>query len=415
MENNIKTRLIGPFKQILTMDNLPSKGPIEDHQLEIIVDGGILVRNGTIKKVGNFAELHKYSLENKHVVEFVEEDLVLFPGLIDPHTHICYGGSRAKDYAMRLEGKTYLEIAAEGGGIWDTVLKTRNASFDELYEVTVQRAKVLLQSGVTTAEVKSGYGLNFEAEIKMLETIKKVNETLAIDLIPTFLGAHIPDKDFKGNSSGYLKFLSDEILPEIKAKKLANRVDIFIEENAFSTQDASLYLEKAKMLDFDLTVHADQFSTGGSLVAIELGALSADHLEASGELEIKNLGKSEVVAVALPGASIGLGYKFTPARRLLDAGASLAIGSDWNPGSAPMGDLLMQAAVLGVYEKLSMAETWAAITTRAASALKIGNAGRLEKNTKADFIGFPCNDFREILYQQGKLKPKYVWKNGVIC
>ncbi|UOB17747.1 imidazolonepropionase [Abyssalbus ytuae] len=406
--NSKKLKLTGPFKQIITLAGLPLRGPLKNEHLEIIDEGGILIENDTIIEVGKFESLkHKAG----HI-EYIEEDLVALPGFIDAHTHICFAGSRARDYAMRNAGKTYLEIAREGGGIWDTVTKTRQATVEELTRNTIKRAEKHLQNGVTTIEVKSGYGLSVEEELKMLRAITKANESTQADLIPTCLAAHILPKDFEGSHEAYLKQMASTLLPEVKSRKLANRVDIFIEEEAFDGRVALEYLKKAAHAGFDITVHADQFSTGGSKIAIEAGAVSADHLEASTNKEIQQLAKSNVIPVALPGASLGLGCNFTPARKLLDAGTSLVIASDWNPGSAPMGNLLTQASILGSYQKLSNAEVLAAITFRAATALKLTDRGKIEKGLLADVTAFPCRDVNEILYHQGELKPTRIWKKG---
>jgi imidazolonepropionase len=206
--------------------------------------------------------------------------------------------------------------------------------------------------------------------------------------------------------------ITEELLPEIKNRNLSNRIDIFVEKGAFSVDAAKKYLLKAHEMGFDVILHGDQFSTGSAQLANEVNALSIDHLEAADKQEIEILAKGNTIPVALPGASIGLSEPFASARKLLDAGTSLVIASDWNPGSAPMGDLLAQAAILGIYEKLSMAEVWAALTFRAAAALKLNDRGILKPGMKADFIAFKTNDYREILYRQGQLKPEKVWKNG---
>jgi len=198
----------------------------------------------------------------------------------------------------------------------------------------------------------------------------------------------------------------------VQAEGLADRVDIFIEESAFDQSDGRYFLQKAKQLGFSLTVHADQFSAGGSAIAVECGALSADHLEASTDHEITLFGQSDTVAVLLPGASLGLGMGFAPARKLLDTGACVAIASDWNPGSAPMGDLLVQASILGAYEKLTLAETLAGLTFRAAKALRLADRGTIESGRIADMQAYPTADYRDILYNQGTLKPIQVWKYG---
>jgi imidazolonepropionase len=268
-----------------------------------------------------------------------------------------------------------------------------------------------LGEGVTTIEVKSGYGLSLEEELKQLRVIKSASAHTKAKLVPTCLAAHMVPKDFTGTQQEYLEHVVNDLLPVLKQENLTNRVDIFIEESAINTENALLYLNKAKQMGFDITVHADQFTTGGSKVAVEVGALSADHLEASREKEIKLLADSNIVSVTLPGASLGLGMPYAPARKLLNAGACLAIASDWNPGSAPMGDLLMQAAVMSASEKLSAAEVFAGLTFRAASALKM-ERGILAPGMTADMQAYPCTDYREILYYQGKLKPSQVWTGG---
>jgi imidazolonepropionase len=403
-------KLIGPFTQILPLAGLPLKGAIADDQLQIITNGGVLVENGLIINVGDFEKLRKD--HPKAEIEEIEDDRVLLPGFIDCHTHLCFAGNRAKDYAMRIAGKSYLEIAKSGGGIWDSVMQTRQASAAELTGLLKQRISRHLAEGVTTIEVKSGYGLNIDQELKQFQAIKIAADNTLADLIPTCLAAHIKPKDFDGSSSAYLEYILHDLLPKIKQQGLANRIDIFIEESAFSIDEATKYLLAAKQMGFDITVHADQFTPGGSMVAVKVGAVSADHLEASTAQEIKAIAASDTVAVALPGASLGLGVGFAPARELLDAGACLAVASDWNPGSAPMGDLLMQASILSAYEKLTTAETFAGLTYRAAKALNLIDRGTLEKDRLADMQAYPCKNYREILYHQGKLKSTLIWKRG---
>jgi imidazolonepropionase len=405
-------KLTGPFKQLITFDKLPVKGPITDNDPEIINDAGILSENGIIIKTGDFNTLKKEQGNSNYELEQIEKDMVALPGLIDCHTHICYAGSRENDYAKRVSGISYLEIAKQGGGIWDTVTKTRAAGMQELQENTMKRANKLLMQGITTAEVKSGYCLNVEGELKMLRAINQANIETVVDLVPTCLAAHMPPKDFNGSPAEYLEMIVNELLPVIRKERLCNRVDIYIEEGAFSLADAEVYLEKAKEQGFDIVIHADQFSAGGSKLAVKYGAISADHLEVSSGGEIKILAQSNVIPVILPGASIGLGANFAPARRMLDAGTSLAISTDWNPGSAPMGDLLVQSAIIGAFEKLTISETLAGITFRAAAALNLHDRGILAQGNKADMTAFECKDHREILYYQGALKPSKIWKNG---
>lgn len=298
-------KLIGPFSEILTLSGLALNGAINDDQLEVIRGGGVIVEGGKILATGDFEGLR---LANPALsVEKVEGEQVLLPGFIDCHTHICFAGSRAKDYSLRIQGKTYLEIAKSGGGIWDSVTQTRAAALSKLVELLKQRVQRHLTDGVTTIEIKSGYGLDVSNELKMLRAIKEVSLTTVADLVPTCLAAHLLPKDFEGSQTEYLDHVLADLLPLVKAEELADRVDIFIEESAFDRTASVPYLLAAKALGFEVTVHADQFTTSGLEVAIEVGAVSADHLEASTEREAALLKGSETVAVVLPGASLGLG------------------------------------------------------------------------------------------------------------
>ncbi len=405
-------KLLGPFSQLIGLDKLPLKGALQDEQLEIIADGGVLIENGELVATGEFESLIKQYNLGEESIERISGPSIALPGLVDAHTHICYGGSRAMDFAARNGGKTYQEIAAAGGGIWSSVQHTRTAGVEQLSHNILARLKEMITWGVTTAEIKSGYGLSVEHELTQLRAIKKASEKSPLDIVATCLAAHIVPRDFEEGESKYLKMILHELVPQIQAEGLAQRFDAFVEENAFSVRLTKPYLEVLKSMGFGISIHGDQFSTGGSALAVEIGAMSVDHLEASGEAEIKLLSKSEVIPVALPGASLGLGCAFAPARKLLDAGASLAIASDWNPGSAPMGDLLTQASILSTFEKLSAAEVFAGLTFRAAAVLDMKNVGRLKAGYQADLMVFDTNDFREILYQQGRMRPTQVWKKG---
>ncbi len=404
--------LLGPFKALLPMSGLALKGSIKDDSLPIVPNAGIWIEHGFIKSIDTYQTLKKKVPLAATEIMYLEKDYIGLPGFVDAHTHICYAGTRAQDYALRNSGKSYLEIAKAGGGIWDTVTQTRKASETTLIKGIIQRAKRHLMDGITTIEVKSGYGLSVTEELKMLRAIKEANSQIEADLIATCLAAHTFPKDYKGNIYDYVEEMIVHLFPSLKEEQLTNRVDAFIEEGAFSNKVITPYFEKAQEMGFDITVHADQFSTGGSEVAVNFKAVSADHLEVSSNKEISLLAKSNVIATALPGASIGLGCSFTPARKILDAGGALAIASDWNPGSAPMGNLVAQAAMLGTFQKLTNAEVFAGITFRAAAALNKKDRGRLEVGCMGDIVAYPGADYREILYQQGSLKPSMVWKKG---
>ncbi len=397
--------LLGPFEQIVTMDHLP-EGPLKDDQLEIKSQSGILIKNGLIEAIDSFNVLKK--VKAKHLE--VSAPSIAIPGLIDAHTHLCFSGTRSSDYAKRLGGAGYQQIAAEGGGILDTVKKTRAASKQQLVDSMLNRCARLWELGITTCEVKSGYGLNVTDEIKMLEAIHEAGERQAVDLIPTCLGAHIIPPEFDSPVE-YLEFVLNDLLLHVKLNLLTQRVDIFVEKGAFSVEVARSFLQKAKLMGFSLCIHGDQFSRGGAQLACEVGALSCDHLEVSTEEDAKALQQHQVIPIVLPGCSFGLGLPFPPARLLLDQGLPLVIASDWNPGSAPMGHLLLQAAVLGAAQHLSMAETLAAITVRAAKALELPQRGILRAGLEADIAVFPCEMFQEILYNQGMLFPSHVYSH----
>ena len=403
-------KITGPFKQIVTLANLPLRGKLADEQLEIIENGGILCENGKIVDVGDF-EVLKTANPTAEIEDIIGTQVAL-PAFTDAHTHICFGGNRANDFAMRNAGKTYLEIAESGGGIWSSVQHTRAASEDELLKTTLERINFLISLGITTIEIKSGYGLDVENELKMLRVIKKAQNFTKATLVPTCLSAHLKPRDFEGDNVEYLQYILNEILPKVKEENLAKRVDIFIEKSAFQPEESRNFLLKAKEMDFEITVHADQFTPGSSRIAVEVGAKSADHLEATADEDIDFIASSETVAIALPGASLGLGEKFCPARKILDKNGILAIASDWNPGSAPMGNLITQASILATFEKLSTAEVLAGITFRSAFALGLEDRGKLEKGKKADFVTFKTDNFQNILYQQGSLNAAKVFVDG---
>ena len=390
------------------MANLPERGAISDNSLEIIDDGGVVIEDGKIIEVGDFLSLSKNNLD----VREITYPCVLLPGFIDSHTHVCHYGNRSDEYAKRNSGISYQQILEEGGGIHNTMNSTSNSTDEQLTDDTLNRLKRHFQEGVLTCEVKSGYAPNLEDEVRMLRIINEIDSSNDIDLIPTCLAAHVTPKKYE-SSKKYLDSIVNELLPIIKEENLSNRVDIFIEEKAFSVTEASNFLEKIKS-DFYITAHANQFTSGGLKVGVDNGAVSVDHLEVITDQEIDYLSKSDTTGVVLPGCSLGLGIPFAPARKLLDYNCKVSIASDWNPGSAPMGDLLMQASLLGSTEKLSNAEVLAGITCRAANALSLEDRGSLENGKIADMIGFKTNDFRDILYNQGKLKPSFICKRGKI-
>lgn len=396
----------GPFQQIITMDNLPASGPIEDALLNVIENGMIHIKEGKIEAIGPDGSLEKIHHQD------ISTPQILLPGFIDAHTHLCYAGTRTADYAARLSGKSYQEIAAAGGGIKETVKKTRAATEQDLLALLLGRLQKELEKGITTCEIKSGYGLTIDEEVKLLNVILEARKHHPIDIISTCLAAHTIPPEY-ACSLDYLDDVINRLFPLLKEKNLSNRIDIFVEKEAFTVDEARYYLKKAQEHGFSLIVHADQFSRGGALLSAEMQALSADHLEQSIEADAEALKKKHVHPIVLPGASLGLGMPYAPARMLLDEGLPLVIASDWNPGSAPMGNLLAQASILAAAQHLTVAETLAAMTDRAAAALDLNDRGKLAVGKRADMVAFSCADYRDILYYQGSLLPTAVYIKGL--
>ena len=411
---NFNTIIIGPFEQIITMDLLPTDGPIADTDVKIHKKAYVRVVDGLVDGVGSFDELRMP--DSRHIP--IETPQVLVPGFIDAHTHICFAGSRADDHAQRMSGKTYHEIAGSGGGILSTVQETRITSKQELVNLLQSKVEKIYTLGTTTAEVKSGYGLNVDDEIKQLDAIAEVNKIGPIDLVSTCLAAHTVPKEFK-SAKDYLNYLIKELLPVVRKRNLSNRIDIFVDDGAFTADEAESYLKQAHAMGFSIVIHADQFKRGGAQLAARVKAVSADHLEASNESDFTALKDAEVIPIVLPGSCLGLGRPFPDARKMLDAGLPLVIASDCNPGTSPMDNLVALASMLGAAQKLTMAELLTAITVRAGRALQIVDRGRIAPGYKSDMVAFPCKDWREIFAQQGSLTPITVYterklKNGVV-
>jgi imidazolonepropionase len=334
---------------------------------------------------------------------------VVLPGFVECHTHAVFAGSRAEEFELRNNGVSYQELAARGGGILSTVKATRGASESQLLKSAQCRADEFRRQGVTTLEIKSGYGLSLKDEVKCLTVIKKIT---GVKTVSTFLGAHARPPEF-ATYEEYLKELSDKILPVIKKKNLAERVDIFIEEGFFPLEPSRRFLERARELGFQLTIHADQLSlSGGSLAAVDLQALSADHVIQIGEKEIQRFAKSETTCVLLPAADLYMKCAYPPARRLLDAGARVALATDFNPGTSPTQDLNLVGLLSRLEMKMTLPEVIAAYTVNAAYALgRASKVGSLEIGKYADFISIDVA-WSELFYSVGKASIRHVILDG---
>jgi imidazolonepropionase len=372
----------------------------EMRELSIIVDGAMIVRGGRIERVGTRREIEAIITGDAEVVDAGAR--VVMPGFVDAHAHPVFAGSRADEFEKRAEGKSYQEIAASGGGIRSTVRATRAASEDELCEIARRREQWFLRCGTTTVEAKSGYGLSTADELKILRIVRRLNASeRRVEYVPTFLGAHeIPD-EYRSRREAYVELIIEEMLPSVVEKGLAEFCDVFCEERVFSVDESRRILLGARARGLGLRVHADQLSlSGGAVLAAELKAKSADHLEHVDEKGIDALHKANVQPVLLPGSVYALGSKrFPPARAMIEAGLAVVLATDFNPGSSPTPSMTMVLSLASTQMRMTPAESITAATINAAYSLNRGaEVGSLEKGKRADFVIHDCADYRELAY-----------------
>jgi imidazolonepropionase len=412
--------LIHSASQLLTIPGPAQRGR-ELGNLGIIEDGAILIEDGLISEIGPSNELRAAYPDEE---ELDVSERVVLPGLVDPHTHLVWAGDRAAEFEMRLQGKTYLEIMEAGGGIVSTVQKTRATPLDQLLAETRPRLQRMFAYGTTTAEAKTGYGLEIATELKMLEVILALDAEGPLELIPTFLGAHAIPAEFKDDANGYTDLICTKMLPilrdwSLRTPALENAqppfVDVFCETGAFSLEQSRQILETAKDLGFPLKIHADEFDNlGGASLAAELGAVSADHLVVTSPKDIAALGKSDTVAVSLPCTPFGLAEgHYTPAQELLDANAILAIATDINPGTAWNESMQFAIALACRYLKLTPAQAIVAATLNAAQAIgRADRVGSLKPGKQADLLILDVPDYRHLGYRFGTNLVHTVIKKG---
>lgn len=348
-----------------------SEAPQQDAGL--ITDAVLVIEGGKILWTGAESQLPTQYQEQRSID--CHQRLVI-PGLVDCHTHLCFGGWRGDEFEMRLQGRSYQEIAAAGGGIRSTVTATRAASPEELSAKALEALQGMLALGVTTAECKSGYGLEIETEYKQLWVYRQLDRQQPIDLVPTFLGAHMIPDEYADRRDEYVALLCDELIPAVAEERLAQFCDIFVEEGAYTLDEANTVLNAASEAGLGLKVHADQLSNGGGArLAGELGAVSAEHLEYADEEGIKALAKAGTVAVSLPLASLYLNERYIAARDMLQAGVRVAVATDFNPGSAPSYHLPLAMTLACINQQMTPQEALMGATTVAARA--VGAADRI--------------------------------------
>ena len=410
--------LIHSASQLLTLSGGPQRGE-ELGRLSIIEDGAVLVRGGKIEALGRSSDLlTAYPNEPRYTAN----GRVVMPGFVDPHTHAVWVGDRANEFEMRLAGKSYMEIMAAGGGIVSTVRSVRQASVEQMMDETRLRLAAMFAHGTTTAEVKTGYGLESASEIRQLDAVYRLNAEGPLELAATFLGAHAIPEEFKDDPDGFTELVIKEMLPAVKAwheqsapEQPLPFCDVFCEKGAFTLAQSRAILTAAKDLGFPLKIHADEFENlGGASLAAELGAASADHLVKTSENDIKQMGQSDTVAVALPCTPFGLAEReYTPAKQILAAGGLLAVATDINPGTAWCESMQFVLALACRYLLLTPGQAIAAATINAAAAINRSDSiGSLEPGKQADLLILSVDDYRMLGYRFGTNLVDMVVKRG---
>lgn len=377
------------------------------HNAAVLCEGGVIkavYENGTLPEVG--ADTQTIDAQGRLVT----------PGLIDAHTHLVFGGWRQNEIPLKLKGAGYLDILRAGGGILSTVRATRKASEEELFEKSRAFLDELMAQGVTSAEIKSGYGLDMETELKQLRVIKRLNEAHPMDAVATYLGAHAIPEEYALRSGEYIDFIISDMLPEIKRQSLAEFCDVFLETGVFGVEESRRLLTAAREMGFGLKIHADEIDElGGSLLAGELGAVSAEHLIATGERGMEALARGGVIAALLPCTSLYLNKSFARARDMIAHGIPVAVATDFNPGSCPSLNIGLCMTMAYLKYRMTPEEILSAVTVNAACAVnRGGSTGTIEPGKKADMVIWNAEDMEMLCYRMGSNLAGTVIKNGAI-
>jgi imidazolonepropionase len=401
-------------KQLVTLAGAarPRLGP-ELRDLSILRDGAMLVRDERIEKVGSRKEIEPLITADCEVID--AGGRVVMPGFVDAHTHPVFAGTRAAEFEERAGGATYQEIAARGGGIQSTVQATRAATLNGLVEIGKRYASWFLRGGTTTIEAKSGYGLSFEEELKILRAIKRLDNETQLRYVPTFLGAHEIPGEYRARRDQYVELVINEMIPRFAAEKLAEYCDVFCEDRVFTGDEAWKILSAARCHGLGLRIHADQLSlSGGAKLAAELGTATADHLEHTDAEGIAALKSAGVQPVLLPASVYALGsHRYPAAREMIDAGLAVVLATDFNPGSSPTTSLPLVLSLASTQMKMTPAESITATTINAAYSLgRGGQLGSLEEGKLADFVIHDAEDYRELAYFFGIEHASAVYVHG---
>ncbi|WP_342599944.1 imidazolonepropionase [Psychrobacillus sp. FSL H8-0483] len=385
-------------------------------ELAIIEDGSVWLENGIIKAVGKTNELQAKYAERAFEADIIDATgHLVTPGLVDPHTHVAFGGSREREFEMRLEGATYMEIMNAGGGIHATTSMTRAATEDELVFQTSKRLDSFLSHGVTTVEGKSGYGLDLETELKQLRVMKRLQMEHPVDIVPTFMGAHAVPTEYKDREEEYVDLIVNEIIPIVGKEKLAKFNDVFCEVGVFTPEQSERILEAGKLHGLIPKIHADEIEPyEGAELAAKVGAISAEHLLKASDKGIQAMAEQGVIACLLPATALYLRETAARGRAMIDSGVPVAISTDCNPGSSPTTSMPLVMNLACISMRLTPAESLCAATYNAACAIKMEDkVGSLEIGKQADVVLWNVKNYQELQYLFGVNHVKTVWKKGV--
>lgn len=382
-------------------------------ELGLIEDGSVWLEDGKIVAVGTTAELEEQYADRSADAKIIDANgQLVTPGLVDPHTHVAYGGSREGEFEKRLQGASYMDIMNAGGGIHATMRMTREATEEELVEQTTKRLDSFLEHGVTTVEGKSGYGMNLETELKQLKVMKRLNAEHPIDLVPTFMGAHAVPSEYKGKEDEFVDYLIEEMLP--KAAELAEFNDVFCEKNVYTPEQSERILEAGKKYGLTPKIHADEIvSYGGAELAAKVGAISAEHLLKASDEGIQAMAETGVIACLLPATALYLREEAAEGRKMIDSGVAVAISTDCNPGSSPTVSMPLVMNLACISMRLTPSEALVAATYNAACAIKREDrVGSIEVGKQADIVLWKVKSYQELQYLFGVNHVQSVWKNG---
>ena len=406
--------IIKNASELVTCKGKSPKHGKDMSDIGLINNGCVVIENDIIVDAGGMDILKNYDEREYHIIN--AQNKAVLPGFIDSHTHLIFGGYRADEFSWRLRGDNYMSIMERGGGITSSVRATRNTSLEEFINLGMSRLNKILDMGVTTVEGKSGYGLDYETEIKQLQAMKQLNEMHPVDIVSTFLGPHSVLPEYKGREDEFIDFMIEEVLPKVREEKSAEFADIFCEKNVFNIEQSRKFLTAAKNSGLKLKIHADEmYRLGGTELAVEMGCTSADHLLQASDEGIKLLSQSDTVATLLPATAFCLKEEYARARYMIDSGCAVALATDFNPGSCFTNSIPLVIALAAINMNMTIEEIIAALTINAAASVGLSNiTGSIEKGKKADIIILEYPSIHFLPYHAAVNIVETVIKNGKI-